>query len=140
MGFFKFFFGFKGRIGRGMYWGLQIMQLLLFFFAVALVSAITELTRIQFFEESVVGQAVFYVLFAGYCVMVLSSHARRWHDLGRSGWWQLVAIIPFGGLYVLIMCGFVRGDWGPNDYGPDPMQKDGAAPDQPLQKPASEPV
>ncbi len=54
-------------------------------------------------------------------VMTLPLLIRRWHDLGKSGWWVLVAYVPianfFAGLYLL----FAKGDEGPNEYGPDPL-------------------
>lgn len=41
--------------------------------------------------------------------------AKRCHDIGHSGWWQ---IAPF---YPLVML-FKKGDAGPNEYGSDPKQ------------------
>ena len=49
-------------------------------------------------------------------VALIVESTRRLHDVGRSGWWQLV---PFYSLVLL----FSKGDEGPNDYGPDPRQK-----------------
>jgi len=48
-------------------------------------------------------------------VAVLAA-IRRSHDLGRSGWFALICIIPFAGWYLV----FKRGDSGPNKYGPSP--------------------
>src|SRR5450830_1069570 len=50
--------------------------------------------------------------------MNLCVCARRLHDLGRSGWWRLVSLVPFAnaalGLYLL----FAPGQAFPNRFGP----------------------
>ena len=49
----------------------------------------------------------------------ISVGARRLHDTGRSGWWQLIALIPVIGTIVLIV--FLAQDSQPeNQYGPNP--------------------
>ncbi len=50
----------------------------------------------------------------------LTVAARRLHDTGKSGWWQLIALIPFLGVLVLIA--FLLKDSVParNRYGPNP--------------------
>lgn len=46
---------------------------------------------------------------------------KRWHDRNKSGWWSLIAFVPFiGGLWFLIECGFLGGTDGENYYGPAP--------------------
>ena len=48
-------------------------------------------------------------------------YAKRWHDRGKSGWWSLILLIPLvGWVWALIELGFLRGDDGPNAYGPAP--------------------
>ena len=48
----------------------------------------------------------------------LAVSVKRWHDRGKSGWWVLVALIPFvGWLWLLIENGFLRGDPGANRFG-----------------------
>jgi len=42
---------------------------------------------------------------------------RRLHDINRSGWWQLIALVPIVGL-VIFYWGLKKGDDGPNMYGP----------------------
>lgn len=37
--------------------------------------------------------------------------AKRWHDRGKSGWWTLIALIPFGigWIWAMIELGFLEG-------------------------------
>jgi uncharacterized membrane protein YhaH (DUF805 family) len=52
----------------------------------------------------------------------LAISIKRWHDRGKSGWWIFIGAIPIiGGLWVLIETGFLEGDPGPNQYGPNPL-------------------
>jgi uncharacterized membrane protein YhaH (DUF805 family) len=46
--------------------------------------------------------------------------ARRLHDTGRSGWLQLVFIIPLVGLILWIIWMAKDGHYGVNKYGPSP--------------------
>lgn len=48
-------------------------------------------------------------------VFILTEGAKRCHDMGRSGWFQL---IPFFSLWML----FKKGEEGPNKYGPNPSE------------------
>lgn len=53
---------------------------------------------------------------------ILPSYAmmfRRLHDVGRSGWWLLLSILPFGEL-LLVYFEVQQGTEGNNRYGPDP--------------------
>lgn len=52
-------------------------------------------------------------------VPTLAVGARRLHDTGRSGWWQLL-IFTCIGVIPLIVFWAMEGDRGPNQYGPDP--------------------
>lgn len=45
---------------------------------------------------------------------------RRLHDTDRSGWWLLLAFIPFIGAIVLIVFFAQDGKAGANQYGADP--------------------
>ncbi len=50
---------------------------------------------------------------------------RRLHDVGRSGWWWLLALIPVIGWIILFYWSVRRGDVGPNAFGPDPISDAG---------------
>jgi len=46
--------------------------------------------------------------------------ARRLHDTGKSGWWWLIAFVPFVGAILLIVWWATDGQAGENQYGPNP--------------------
>ena len=55
------------------------------------------------------------ILFPG-----LAIGARRLHDIGKSGWWQLLWLIPIIGWIILIVFLVTKGEAGANGYGEDP--------------------
>lgn len=56
-----------------------------------------------------------YVFIPNLAVLV-----RRLHDTGNSGWMLLVSLIPLiGGIWLLVLL-CTEGNYGPNQYGPDP--------------------
>lgn len=73
------------------------------------------------------GQAEFgFLTFVGYviwAIVILATiavGARRLHDTGRSGWWQLLWLLPCIGPIVLIVFWASAGNPGDNQYGPVP--------------------
>lgn len=59
------------------------------------------------------------VVTLGLFVPSISIAARRLHDTGRSGWWQLIALIPIIGFIILIV--FLAQDGhDTNEYGINP--------------------
>ena len=59
----------------------------------------------------------------------LSAIVRRLHDIGRSGWWYWILMIPLVGFvasiaFLVVM--LLRGTPGPNRYGPDPKDPSNA--------------
>ena len=47
----------------------------------------------------------------------LSAGARRLHDIDRSGWWQLIGLVPLIGIIVLIVFWCTEGTRGSNRFG-----------------------
>ena len=73
-----------------------------FFFALLVV----ELTAFIFVFIPVFGilMGIFYILFAFYTLVpALAVGARLLHDMGHSGWWQLLQLIPIFGVIALII-------------------------------------
>ncbi len=46
---------------------------------------------------------------------------RRAHDIGKSGWWMLLSLIPIVNLIWDLVLVFKAGTPGPNKFGPDPL-------------------
>lgn len=59
----------------------------------------------------------FFILFALFFFMGFSLNARRLHDLGYSGWFNLLIIIPFVGLLLLLYLLIAPGQKIENKYG-----------------------
>ena len=99
---------FSGRAGRAEFWW--------FFLANLIVGAILSL----------LGRAatIFVILYALYgLALIIPSLAvsiRRLHDIGRSGWWILIGLIPIVGVIVLLIFHATAGEPLPNSYGPTP--------------------
>ncbi len=62
------------------------------------------------------------VLAVAFFYVTLAVQTKRLHDRGKSGWWNLIALVPIVGvIYLFVVCGFLRGDAGPNRFGSDPL-------------------
>lgn len=89
--FTKKFFCFEGRAGRKEFW--------MFFLANFIVNTILG------FIPGKVGMIIQLIYGLAILLPFLGVIARRLHDIGKSGWMQLLAFIPFvGGIIVLILC------------------------------------
>ena len=51
---------------------------------------------------------------------IITLIVRRLHDLGKSGWWFFIGLIPLVGAIYLIYLFVQEGDSGPNVYGSVP--------------------
>ena len=54
----------------------------------------------------------------------LAVSVRRLHDIGRSGWWLLLSLIPLVGAIILIIWHCTDSQLGANQYGPNPKEMD----------------
>ncbi len=36
------------------------------------------------------------------CLPLLAAGIRRFHDIGRTGWWMMFALVPFAGIFLLL--------------------------------------
>jgi uncharacterized membrane protein YhaH (DUF805 family) len=102
IGALKKYADFTGRARRKEYW-----MFILIYMIINVVLGILGLEAIS----ALVG--------LGLLIPSISIAARRLHDTGRSGWWQLIVLFPVIGIIVLIV--FLAQDGhDANDYGVNP--------------------
>ncbi len=116
-------FGFQGRIGRLPFWltmlGATVVGTAVWLGGEALVPALGGTA----FTLPLWGAVTWAMLLAKLAVIwpVLAAAAKRAHDRGRSAWWLLILPVPLvGQLFLIIDLGLLRGDAGPNRFGPAP--------------------
>ncbi|MCP5208198.1 MAG: DUF805 domain-containing protein [Hahellaceae bacterium] len=95
---------FTGRATRQQYW-----MYILFYFIIYIACVVVD---------SVIGTFIFSTICSlGLLIPSISIATRRLHDTGRSGWWQLIALIPLIGAIVLLVF-LVQSSHPDNEYGP----------------------
>lgn len=55
----------------------------------------------------------------------IAVSVRRLHDIGKSGWFLLLVLIPLVGIILLIVWFARKGDERPNEYGPPQLSAPG---------------
>ncbi|HHT9144875.1 MAG TPA: DUF805 domain-containing protein [Candidatus Wunengus sp. YC61] len=111
----QFFFSFQGCIGRKRFWLHYFLPLAL----PAIVLSVVINTMSGYQGRSGHGSLVFLVIL--WPAFAVST--KRWHDRNKSGWWNLIGLIPIlGGIWVLVENGFLRGTVGNNQYGSNPLE------------------
>ena len=96
---------FEGRAGRAEYWWFVLANILISI-AFNILASATDLFLILSFLVSLA------LLVPGLAVAI-----RRLHDTSRSGWWVLIALIPFVGWIILIVFLASEPTPGANEYG-----------------------
>jgi len=97
---------FNGRAARPEFWWFFLFQLVVYIVA------------------SLIHGLVYWVAVAALLLPGLAVGVRRLHDIGKSGWWVLLALVPIIGL-VLLYFAAQPGQPGSNDYGPQPSDPAG---------------
>jgi uncharacterized membrane protein YhaH (DUF805 family) len=107
---------FSGRARRTEYWMFTLFN----FIAMIVLVLIDQVLGTGFL-------AFVYVL--AVLLPSLAVAARRLHDIGRGGWWQLIGFIPLIGAIIMIVWCVTEGQPQPNQWGPNPkaVQASGGA-------------
>jgi len=108
---------FNGRARRSEYWYFLLFNIIFAFAAMFL-------DNVAGLANDLTGYGPIYGLYALFAFLPgLAVAVRRMHDIGKSGWMILVALIPLiGGIWILILLA-TEGNKGENEYGPDPKEQ-----------------
>lgn len=114
---------FQGRASRSEYWFFYLFNILLeiglLIVGLILGAIVGDGTG------ALAGMGIAYVLLCIYGLIAIipsiSVFVRRMHDIGRSGWWYWLALVPLVGVIVLLVFLLTGSDRGDNQYGPEPL-------------------
>ncbi|MRX69192.1 Uncharacterized membrane protein YhaH, DUF805 family [Flavobacterium resistens] len=111
---FENYANFSGRARRSEYWYYTLATII-----ISIILAILDFSLGLTIGDSGAGilRAIYglLVLLPGLAVMV-----RRLHDVGKSGWFFLIILLPLAGVIWLLVLLCTEGDRGSNAYGADP--------------------
>ena len=105
---------FSGRARRKEYW-----MWYLFYFIMIILATIIDL---------IIGSSLFGLPY-GICYLLvglahfvpgLAAAVRRLHDVGKSGWFLLIGLIPLLGAIWLLVLFLIEGEQKENEYGANP--------------------
>ena len=111
---------FSGRAARSEYWFFVLFNLLLsMVLGIADAAAFSHVDPLtgKMVQTQVLGNiAALITLLPSLAVAV-----RRLHDLGKSGWFVLINLIPIIGWIIFIVWAATKGTTGENRFGGDPL-------------------
>ena len=112
----KNYAGFSGRARRKEYWMFFLFNMLFLIAAMIIDNVLgTTVGRLPY--------GLFYFLYALAVLLPgLAVAVRRLHDVGKSGWFMLIGLIPIvGAIWLLVLC-CTEGNPGTNEYGANPKE------------------
>lgn len=117
----KNYVGFSGRARRKEYWMFTLFNLIVSIVLMLIDGMMGSLN-----------EGGFGLLSGLYSLAVLlpslAVSFRRLHDIDKSAWWLLIALVPFVGAIVLLVFMVMEGTRGENRFGPDPKSDEGGVP------------
>lgn len=108
---------FAGRARRKEYWMFTLFNII-FLFLAAIIDNILGIAYEAIGYGPLSTLYMLAVLIPGLAVTV-----RRLHDIGKSGWWVLIGLIPVVGAIVLLVFMVMDSQPGGNQFGPNPKEE-----------------
>jgi uncharacterized membrane protein YhaH (DUF805 family) len=107
------YFKFSGRAQLSEYWWFTLFTFIIFFLAVIL-DVLPNQTKATILFSAAIKLLLF--------IPIIAVTVRRLHDTDKSGWYYLIVLIPFVGIFILMYFCTLKGTEGPNRFGPDPLK------------------
>ena len=116
------FNNFSGRARRKEYWMYTLIYMPILFLAMFADNALGTTFQMDVMGQSVdIGYGWIYVIVGLlHLLPSLSVVVRRLHDVGKSGWFYLIILIPLIGIIWMLVLLVSNGNVGENKYGADP--------------------
>ena len=106
---------FSGRARRKEYWFFILFNILI-------AAGLTLIDTFVGTYDTLRGVGLLSGLYSlGMLLPSLAVGVRRLHDIGRTGWWLLIGIVPLIGPIVLLVFAVLESQAGDNQYGPNPI-------------------
>ena len=112
----KQYFDFSGRARRKEYWMFCLFNLIIAYILNVIDSAIGLTFPVGIVELGILGVIYSLLLF----IPGLAVGVRRLHDIGKSGWFYLIGLIPLVGAIIVLIWFCKEGEHKTNKWGPDP--------------------
>ena len=112
---------FKGRINRRIYWFCIVSITVVILASGAFTDFLEGGSRGGRYSSPSPAEYIvsFWIPVLSVLFVFLTVTVKRLHDTNRSGVYALMVLIPIVGLvYLLVVCGFIKGTMRENDYGP----------------------
>ncbi|HVJ87819.1 MAG TPA: DUF805 domain-containing protein [Caulifigura sp.] len=121
-------FSLRGRISRGQFWLGKLLSIIIFGGLLGVFALAESVFPVANLSANVMDSLIWILLLPliGYEFSSIALELKRWHDLGRSMLIMLVvhAFPIVGSIFASLVVGFLEGDPGPNQYGPDPLGRE----------------
>lgn len=114
------YFDFKGRATRKEYWMFVLAHFTIVVLTIILIG-IFYFGHLAVLSGVLFGAFILFIL--ALIIPSLALSVRRIHDMGQSGWWYLIALVPYAGSIVLLVFYCLPSEKGQNKWGPNPHNK-----------------
>lgn len=108
------FADFSGRARRREYWTFALVN--------CLIAMLLLILGLAFGEDSPASNIMVTIFYLIMLVPNLSVSVRRLHDIGKSGWYMFLSLIPLIGGLILLVWALMDSEPGENQYGENPKE------------------